>query len=116
MKDPTNKELVFCSSLMPVVGFVHMGLSAVLCRHSHACAAISFYICTWFYGQAANQAIKNVFWRKRPTACLSTFLRLTDASIPKPHAHAPWNDYKLNPELNPKLNSLHQRLSTVHDT
>jgi hypothetical protein len=92
MKDPTNKELVFCSSLMPVVGFVHMGLSAAFCRHSHACAAISFYICTWFYGQAANQAIKNVFWRRRPIACLSTCLSLTDTRIRKPHSHSPWTD------------------------
>jgi len=72
MDDPSNKELVFCSTLMPAVGFVHMALCTLLCGRTDASAAISFWVCTWFYSQLANQAIKNVFWRRRPIACLST--------------------------------------------
>eukprot|EP00802_Teleaulax_amphioxeia_P021355 Tamp_21708.p1 GENE.Tamp_21708~~Tamp_21708.p1 ORF type:complete len:314 (+),score=39.74 Tamp_21708:48-989(+) len=71
MDDPSNKELVFCSTLMPAVGFVHMALCTLLCGRTDASAAISFWVCTWFYSQLANQAIKNVFWRRRPIACLS---------------------------------------------
>ena len=45
----------------------------ILCSHLSYTqgAAIAFYVCAWFYSQATNQAIKNIFWRRRPTACLS---------------------------------------------
>ena len=71
LQDPHNKSLVYCNMSVPFNGFIHMGIAAMLCKHEDACAVISFYYCTWLYGQAANQAFKNIFWRKRPTACLS---------------------------------------------
>ena len=88
MDDPSNKELVFCSTLMPAVGFVHMTLCTLLCGHTDASAAISFWVCTWFYSQLANQAIKNVFWRRRPIACLSTCTwPLREKNMCCPHTH-----------------------------
>lgn len=71
LKDPANKELVFCKNAVPFNGFVHMLAAGALSRHEDARAAVSFYVCTWFYGQTTNQLVKNVMWRRRPTACLS---------------------------------------------
>jgi hypothetical protein len=71
MDDPFQGELVLCSKIMPLAGFIHLGLASRICRHSEASAAISFYISTWLLSQTLNQVIKNIFWRRRPTACLS---------------------------------------------
>lgn len=69
MKDPTNKQLVFFGSAVPFNGFIHMALAGAICRNTDADAAIAFYVSAWFYSQSTNQALKNVFWRRRPTAC-----------------------------------------------
>ena len=69
LQDPRNKELVFLKKSVVFNGFIHIALAGALSRHSDAPAALAFYFCTWFYSQATNQAIKQVFWRRRPTAC-----------------------------------------------
>ena len=71
LRDPFQGELVLCSKTMPLAGFIHLALASRLCRHDAASSAISFYLCSWIFSQTLNQIIKNVFWRRRPTACMN---------------------------------------------
>lgn len=71
MGEPENMNLVMCRKIVPYIGWVHMGLAAALSNRPDAVAAVTFYVCAWFYSQLVNQSLKNTFWRRRPIASLS---------------------------------------------
>jgi membrane-associated phospholipid phosphatase len=71
MLDPLNMRLIMAQKIVPYIGPIHMLLAAVFSAHVDAVAAVSFYVCTWFYSQLVNQSLKNTFWRSRPTTSLS---------------------------------------------
>jgi hypothetical protein len=62
---------LMCNKVVPYIGWIHMALAALVASHSAAPAAVTFYVCAWFYSQLINQSLKNTFWRRRPTASLS---------------------------------------------
>ena len=71
LQDPQNLQILMCHKVVPYIGLIHLVLASIFSTHPHAVAAVTFYVCAWFYSQLVNQSLKNTFWRRRPTATLS---------------------------------------------
>ena len=71
MHEPHSMHLLMCRKIVPYIGWIHMALAAALSNRPDAIAAVTFYVCAWFYSQLINQSLKNTFWRRRPIASLS---------------------------------------------
>ena len=71
LRDPQNLQILMCHKVVPYIGLIHLVLASIFSTHPDAVAAVTFYVCAWFYSQLVNQSLKNTFWRRRPTATLS---------------------------------------------